>query len=223
MLLYITSTLSVKAQQCPAKCKCDSDTVSCNGLTGAADLKRVFQTVDKSTRVLTITDSKFNNFDFTLIKQITNLKTLEITDSNVVSVSPGSFSVIPPLNRLDLSRNNLTQIGANFATNFFLDDLSLAGNQIRRIHENAFFEKIGWLDLSDNKLENISRTLLGRFENDAVNVNLNNNPFMCKVKKHPEAFYEFSFLFADHTYHNACSAKKTSPEEEIEEIDEIEL
>src|SRR3990167_4455631 len=120
----------------------------------------------KEINKLTIRDNDnlFTPLEADAFVGFSQLTCLDLESNHIQAIQPGAFAALEQLQKLDLSRNQLTHINqGSFDGLSNLSALYLTGNQIQAIQSGAFaaLEKLQKLDLKGNKLTLINQ---GYFE-----------------------------------------------------------
>ncbi|XP_063164750.1 amphoterin-induced protein 2 [Candoia aspera] len=136
LLVFTVSVCCSASEMCPTTCICASDIVSCT----SRNLSRVPSALFKHIKRLDLSHNRIGILDQdwipTLLEKLT---TLILSHNNIVSISIGSFSVIPNVKYLDLSSNNLRSLGSPvFQELRVLEVLLLFNNHIAQIDSAAF-------------------------------------------------------------------------------------
>lgn len=101
---------------------------------------------------LTITNRKSENLDLNPLKNLINLKSLDLGGNKILDLTP--LSKLKKLKRLELNGTNLYNLkGLESLTN--LTSLTLSRNHIKSLEEISEFTKLESLNISYNEIENI--------------------------------------------------------------------
>lgn len=142
-----------------------------------------FETIQDSLQVLHVRNSNVRNLEWT--KGLKKLKSIDLFDNNIHTITPESFSHMEELVKLDLERNSI-------------------GNWYDKMFSNN--QKLDILNLRENKLNKLTNDMKDDFQNVKF-LALGKNEFDCNCEVQ-EFFHK---LFRDTKSANVTALKRFSP------------
>lgn len=130
---------------------------------------------------LNLRDNSVSRLDDSVLKQLVNLKSLDLSSNNLHLIADNSFFANSQLEKLILKDNFITIVPREtFHYQKSLQLLDLSRNQIFSLHEDALFLclSLRHVDLGSNLLSHLPRSLFEALPN-STRVSIQNNPLQC--------------------------------------------
>ncbi|XP_039383926.1 leucine-rich repeat-containing protein 24 isoform X1 [Mauremys reevesii] len=157
--LLLLGLLALRADGCPATCRCYSMTVEC----GSLGLKEIPASIHPSTQTVFLQDNSITQIHQQDLAALRGLQYLYMQNNTISALEPGAFRSQQHLLELALNGNRIHLLNSSIFKGLeHLRVLYLAGNQITKLLDFTFcdLQRLQELHLQENSIETLEEQAL---------------------------------------------------------------